>query len=78
MLILLLSLIHKILQHNYARWNGAIIGQGGPTNAQFATLWSQVAAKVSVLQGRGGSYAKLRLSKYASNSKIIVSDHLDF
>lgn len=31
--------------HNYARWNGAIIGQGGPTNAQFANTWSQIAAK---------------------------------
>ncbi|KAH8889182.1 cellulase-domain-containing protein [Thozetella sp. PMI_491] len=31
--------------HNYARWNGQIIGQGGPTNAQFADLWSQVAKK---------------------------------
>ncbi|TAQ85999.1 hypothetical protein B7494_g5658 [Chlorociboria aeruginascens] len=31
--------------HNYARWNGAIIGQGGPTNDQFASLWSQLAAK---------------------------------
>jgi len=31
--------------HNYARWNGGIIGQGGPTNAQFASLWSQLAAK---------------------------------
>lgn len=31
--------------HNYARWNGGIIGQGGPTNAQFTSLWSQIAAK---------------------------------
>lgn len=31
--------------HNYARWDGGIIGQGGPTNAQFASLWSQIAAK---------------------------------
>ncbi|KAJ7921990.1 endoglucanase [Mycena leptocephala] len=31
--------------HNYARWNGAIIGQGGPTNAQFASTWSTLAAK---------------------------------
>jgi aryl-phospho-beta-D-glucosidase BglC (GH1 family) len=31
--------------HNYARWNGQIIGQGGPTNAQYASLWSQLAAK---------------------------------
>ncbi|KAH8119932.1 endoglucanase [Phellopilus nigrolimitatus] len=30
--------------HNYARWNGEIIGQGGPTDAQFASLWSQLAA----------------------------------
>jgi endoglucanase len=30
--------------HNYARWNGAIIGQGGPTNAQYASIWSQLAA----------------------------------
>jgi aryl-phospho-beta-D-glucosidase BglC (GH1 family) len=31
--------------HNYARWNGGIIGQGGPTDAQFASLWSQLATK---------------------------------
>jgi endoglucanase len=32
--------------HNYARWNGAIIGSsGGPTSAQFASIWSQLAAK---------------------------------
>ncbi|KIJ46399.1 glycoside hydrolase family 5 protein [Sphaerobolus stellatus SS14] len=31
--------------HNYARWNGQVINQGGPTNAQFASLWSQVAQK---------------------------------
>lgn len=29
--------------HNYARFEGQIIGQGGPTNAQFASLWSQIA-----------------------------------
>ncbi|KAI1324872.1 endoglucanase 2 [Xylariaceae sp. FL0255] len=31
--------------HNFARWNGQIIGQGGPTNEQFANLWSQLATK---------------------------------
>ncbi|THV79101.1 cellulase-domain-containing protein [Aureobasidium pullulans] len=32
--------------HNYARWNGAIVGSsGGPTNAQFASVWSQLATK---------------------------------
>ncbi|KAK3679722.1 hypothetical protein LTR78_000098 [Recurvomyces mirabilis] len=33
--------------HNYARWNGKIIGQdsGAPTNAQFASFWGSLAAK---------------------------------
>nr|ADX07304.1 putative endoglucanase [Flammulina velutipes] len=31
--------------HNYARWNGGIIGQGGPTNEQFAALWSSLASR---------------------------------
>ena len=29
--------------HNYARFNDAIIGQGGPTNAVFAALWTSLA-----------------------------------
>ncbi|KAJ7636942.1 endoglucanase [Roridomyces roridus] len=29
--------------HNYARWNGSIIGQGGPTNEQFAATWGAIA-----------------------------------
>lgn len=31
--------------HNYARWNGNIVGQGGPTDEDLASLWSQVATK---------------------------------
>lgn len=31
--------------HNYARWNGGIIGQGGPTNDQFVSVWKQLATK---------------------------------
>lgn len=31
--------------HNYARWSGQIVGQGGPTNDQFASTWSQIATK---------------------------------
>jgi endoglucanase len=31
--------------HNFARFNGKIIGQGGPSDAQFADLWSQLAMK---------------------------------
>ncbi|PMD61682.1 glycoside hydrolase family 5 protein [Hyaloscypha bicolor E] len=29
--------------HNYARFNNAIIGQGGPTNEVFAALWASIA-----------------------------------
>jgi hypothetical protein len=32
--------------HNYARFESQVIGQGGPTNAQFALLWSQIASMV--------------------------------
>ncbi|KAK0639972.1 Endoglucanase EG-II [Lasiodiplodia hormozganensis] len=35
--------------HNYARWNGQIIGQSegadGPTNEDFVSLWKQLATK---------------------------------
>ncbi len=31
--------------HNYARWNGQIIGQGGPSDDQFASVWGQLATK---------------------------------
>ena len=31
--------------HNYARWDGEIIGQGGPTDEDFADLWSQLATQ---------------------------------
>jgi endoglucanase len=31
--------------HNFARWDGGIIGQGGPTDLQFADLWTQLATK---------------------------------
>ncbi|KAG2035983.1 glycoside hydrolase family 5 protein [Suillus americanus] len=30
--------------HNYARYNGQIIGQGGPSNEMFAELWSNIAS----------------------------------
>jgi endoglucanase len=30
---------------SYARFNGAIIGQGGPSNTIFASLWSAIATK---------------------------------
>lgn len=33
--------------HNYARWNGEIIGQGGPTNDDFSALWTSLATEYS-------------------------------
>ncbi|KAF8970191.1 endoglucanase [Flammula alnicola] len=30
--------------HNYARFNGSIIGQGGPSNEMFAQLWFNIAS----------------------------------
>jgi len=31
--------------HNYARWNGGIVGQGGPANSDLTNLWTQLATK---------------------------------
>ncbi|KAH9477713.1 Endoglucanase EG-II [Psilocybe cubensis] len=31
--------------HNYARFNGQIVGQGGPSNDVLASLWSSIASK---------------------------------
>jgi len=31
--------------HNFARWDGKIIGQGGPTDEQFADFWGQLASR---------------------------------
>ncbi|KAI0058138.1 endo-beta-1,4-glucanase [Artomyces pyxidatus] len=31
--------------HNYARFNGGIVGQGGPDNSVLAGLWSSIAKK---------------------------------
>ncbi|KAK0625184.1 glycoside hydrolase superfamily [Bombardia bombarda] len=36
--------------HNFARWNGGIIGQGGPTDEQFVSLWTQLATEYAASQ----------------------------
>ncbi|KAH9948196.1 glycoside hydrolase superfamily [Amylocystis lapponica] len=37
---------HAIVDlHNYARWNGGIISQGGPTNAEYTSIWTQLAER---------------------------------
>ncbi|KAI1097484.1 glycoside hydrolase family 5 protein [Jackrogersella minutella] len=43
--------VHCIIDiHNFARWNGGIIGQGGPTDDQFVSLWKQLATKYAASQ----------------------------
>jgi endoglucanase len=36
--------------HNYGRFEGQIIGQGGPANDAFAGLWTQLAQKYKAAQ----------------------------
>lgn len=31
--------------HNYGRWNSGVIGVDGPSNADFASLWTLLAKK---------------------------------
>ncbi|KAK2760166.1 Endoglucanase EG-II [Arachnomyces sp. PD_36] len=31
--------------HNYARWDNTFVGQGGPTDDDFVSLWTQLATK---------------------------------
>ncbi|KAI6778374.1 Endoglucanase EG-II [Emericellopsis cladophorae] len=31
--------------HNFARWNGGIVGQGGPDDEDFVDIWAQLAKK---------------------------------
>lgn len=31
--------------HNYGRYDGKIVGQGGPSDEQFASLWWQLGSK---------------------------------
>ena len=62
--------------HNYARFEGQIIGQGGPTNEQFASLWSQIANMVYA-SCRGSitfflvSVADVWFWQYKNESRII-------
>jgi endoglucanase len=63
--------------HNYARWNGKIIGQGGPTNAQFADLWSKIAAKyksqTKIIFGLMNEPHDLQMSQWADSVQAAVT-----
>jgi endoglucanase len=63
--------------HNYARWNGKIIGQGGPTNDQFAALWTSLATKYAkspnVVFGIMNEPHDLKTSTWASSVQAAVT-----
>lgn len=63
--------------HNYARWDGGIIGQGGPTNAQFVSLWTQLAtyykSDSKILFGIMNEPHDLTVSTWAQTVQAVVT-----
>ncbi|CAN8104723.1 unnamed protein product [Discula destructiva] len=66
--------------HNYARWNGDIIGQSGasgPTNAQFAALWTSLATEyannTNVFFGLMNEPHDLTISTWADTVQAVVT-----
>ncbi|KAH6683141.1 glycoside hydrolase superfamily [Halenospora varia] len=63
--------------HNYARWNGKIIGQGGPTNDQFVALWKALATKYKgnamVAFGLMNEPHEVDLTKWAETLQLVVA-----
>ncbi|KAH9937243.1 endoglucanase [Fomitopsis serialis] len=64
--------------HNYARWNGDIIGQGGPTNAEFASIWTQLASKYGsndrVIFGLMNEPHDLNVTEWAASLQYVVNE----
>jgi endoglucanase len=63
--------------HNYARWNGQIIGQGGPTDAQFANLWTQLATKykgtANIIFGLMNEPHDVNINTWAATVQTVVT-----
>lgn len=63
--------------HNYARWNGGIIGQGGPTNDQFTDLWRQLATKYgntsNIIFGLMNEPHDVNITQWASTVQAAVT-----
>ncbi|KAE8452904.1 Endoglucanase EG-II [Mollisiaceae sp. DMI_Dod_QoI] len=63
--------------HNYARWNGKIIGQGGPTDAQFVNLWTQIATRykstANVAFGVMNEPHEVDIKKWAATVQLVVN-----
>lgn len=70
---------HVIIDlHNYARWNGKIIAQGGPTNTQFASVWSQLSkfygANDRLIFGIMNEPHDLDIAAWATSVQYVVND----
>ncbi|KAG4435874.1 Endoglucanase EG-II [Cadophora sp. M221] len=63
--------------HNYARWNGGVIGQGGPTDAQFASLWTQLAVKykgnAKIIFGLMNEPHDVDINRWATTVQVVVA-----
>jgi endoglucanase len=64
--------------HNYARWNGQIIGQGsGPTNDQFVNLWTQLATKYkstdNIILGVMNEPHEVDITMWAATVQLVVN-----
>ncbi|CZR53134.1 related to cellulase precursor [Phialocephala subalpina] len=63
--------------HNYARWNGKIIGQGEPTDAQFVDLWTQIAMRykstTNVAFGVMNEPHEVDIKKWAATVQLVVN-----
>ncbi|KAJ3562147.1 hypothetical protein NP233_g9757 [Leucocoprinus birnbaumii] len=60
--------------HNYARWDRGIIGQGGPTDDEFAATWATIAAKYKneskIIFGMYGPSVSLSSSSLTLNDSM--------
>ncbi|CAD6588641.1 MAG: hypothetical protein CYPHOPRED_004475 [Cyphobasidiales sp. Tagirdzhanova-0007] len=62
--------------HNYARWNGGIVGQGGPTNANLENVWTQLAtyyASSRVIFGLMNEPYSLDMTEWAATCQGVIN-----
>jgi len=63
--------------HNYARWWGEIVGQGGPSNADLAKTWSQIATKYAsqsnIIFGSMNEPHDLDINEWATTLQTVVT-----
>ena len=64
--------------HNYARWDGGIIGQGGPSDDDFASVWYQLAqqyaAQPNVIFGLMNEPHDLDINTWAATLQLVVNN----